>query len=225
MPAPFALPKHFLEPNFTRASAPSGVLTSLPGNNTAVALTIDDGNSSAVVEAYTKLALATGLRLTFFLNGSKPSWTDHAPALRKLVDNGQVQMANHTWSHPDLTKLSSKEIADELMTNHDFIKKTYGVDARPYFRPPYGFHDDRVDSVAASVGYTVPVLWYGSLSDATLITDAELLQSANQWLLERHIVIGHANHPTVTRHFDEIIAIIANRGLVPVTLDDIFARP
>lgn len=224
-PEPFALPPHFLDPKLPRAAAPDGVITGLPGDAPTVALTIDDGADSEVVAAYARLSLDTGLRLTFFLNGLRPAWTDNAAALRPLVSSGQVQLANHTWSHPDLRKLSRHQIADELMTNHDFIQTTYGVDARPYFRPPYGFHDHRVDDAAASVGYTVPVLWYGSLSDATAISDADLIASAQAWLLPQHIVIGHANYPTVTRHFDEIVAIIRARGLVPVTLDDVFGRP
>ncbi|MEP6481542.1 MAG: polysaccharide deacetylase family protein [Rhodoglobus sp.] len=224
-PAPFALPPHFLAPDLARAPTPGGTITGLPGDGSAMALTVDDGNDSAVVAAYAAFSFLTGMRLTFFLNGSRPSWTENAPAIRELVATGQVQLANHTWSHPDLRKLSRDQIVDELMTNHEFISATYGVDARPYFRPPYGYHNGRVDEAAASVGYTVPVLWYGSLSDSTEISDADLMASANAWLLPQHIVIGHANFPAVTRHFDEIVAIIRGRGLIPVTLDDVFARP
>ncbi|CAN5252565.1 polysaccharide deacetylase family protein [soil metagenome] len=224
-PKGFALPPHFLPPNLERHAAPRRTITELPGEGTAVALTVDDGISTEVVAAYAKFALDTGMRLTFFLNGIRPSWTDNAPALRPLVASGQVQLANHTWSHPDLTQLSRQQIADELMRNHDFIGNTYGVDARPYFRPPYGYHNHHVVEAAESVGYTVPVLWYGSLSDASEISDADLMASATSWLLAQHIVIGHANYPTVTRHFDEIVAIIRSRGLVPVTLDDYFLRP
>jgi peptidoglycan/xylan/chitin deacetylase (PgdA/CDA1 family) len=224
-PKPFALPPHFIAPHLALAPTPGGMITGLPGDAPTIALTVDDGNDSAVVAAYAKFSYDTGMRITFFLNGSRRSWTDNAAALRPLVASGQVQLANHTWSHPDLRSKSRGEIVDELMTNHDFIQRTYGVDARPYFRPPYGYHDGRVDEAAASVGYTVPVLWYGSLSDSTLITDDQLMDSANRWMLPKHIVIGHANYATVTRHFDELVGIIRARGLIPVTLDDVFARP
>lgn len=225
IPAPVALPIHFLPPTLERVSLAGGSLFDLPGDGNSMALTVDDGGDSATVAAYAKFCVDNGMRVTFFLNGSRPSWTDNAQALMPLIANGQVQMGNHTWSHPDLTTLSHGRIVDELMMNHDFITNTYGVDARPYFRPPFGFHDDRVDAIAASVGYTVPVMWYGSLSDATEITDAQLMDSANSWLLPQSIVIGHANYPTVTRHFAEIATIIRSRGLQPVTLDDVFLRP
>jgi len=224
IPAPIELPPHFTAPNLAKAGAPSGAIFGLPGDAPIVALTVDDGASTEVVAAYAKFAVESGMRVTFFLNGKRPSWTDNAAALKPLVDSGQVQLGNHTWSHPDLRALSTGRIVDELMSNHDFIQSTYGVDARPYFRPPYGYRNDHVDAAAASVGYTVPVMWYGSLADSTQISDQDLLAYANRWILPQHIVIGHANFPTVTRHFADIVHIMRSRGLTPVTLDDVFDR-
>jgi peptidoglycan-N-acetylglucosamine deacetylase len=37
-----------------------------------------------------------------------------------------------------------------------------------------------------------------------------------------HIVLGHLNHPTVLSLFSQIEAIITERGLQPVTLDEMF---
>jgi len=224
-PQPIPLPIHFTPPALQRIPLPGGRLGALPGDRSLVALTVDDGGSSEVVALYAKWIAESGMRVTFFLNGSRPAWTDNAEALRPLVADGRVQLANHTWSHPKLTDCSDSRIEDELLTNDAFIRDTYGVEARPYYRPPFGVMDERVAGVAASVGYTQPVMWYGSLADSGLITDAELMQYATDWLLAQHIVIGHANWPTVTRHFGDIASIIRSRGLVPVTLDDVFVRP
>ena len=224
-PPSLALPAHFTPPTLQRVPLPGGRLGALPGDGNLLALTVDDGVDSAVVAAYANWIADSGMRVTFFLNGSRSSWTDNADALRPLVANGQVQLANHTWAHPDLTACSDARIEDELLHNNAFIRDTYGVEARPYYRPPFGFIDARVTAVAASVGYTQPVLWYGSLADSGLLTDAQLMQFATDWLLPDHIVIGHANWPTVTRHFSEIADLIRARGLQPVTLDDVFLRP
>ena len=77
--------------------------------------------------------------------------------------DGQIQLGNHTWSHPDLTKLPLTAAAEELRHNHDFLWKTYGVDARPYFRPPYGQHNTHIDKISSELGYTANTLWSGSL--------------------------------------------------------------
>lgn len=223
VPAAYQLPKIFGVPNLARRPLPSGPLFGLPGDGNLLALTVDDGGSSDVLAAYIKFCADTGMRLTFFLNGIRSSWTDNAAALRPLVQSGQVQLGNHTWQHPDLLTVPDNVIKDELNRNEDFIQSTYGVSAKPYFRPPYGNHDARTDAAAASVGYTTPVIWYGSLSDSTEISDADFSAAAQTWLLAQHIVIGHANYSTVTRHFDEIVGLIRERGLVPVTLNDVFA--
>ena len=113
-----------------------GALTKLPGQGNLLALTLDDGVNSEVVRAYIQLAKDTGARMTFFVNGIYNSWTEIAPALRPLVDSGQIQLGNHTWSHPDLTTVPQSKVAQELTRNDEFLKKTYGIGAKPYFRPP-----------------------------------------------------------------------------------------
>ncbi len=212
-------------PPLVKVPLPAGTLTGLPGAGRLLAWTVDDGTNPDVVEKYARFAAATGTRLTFFLNGVNPAWTVHADLLRPLVASGQVQLGNHTWDHPDLTRLSDTQVVAELQRNHDFIRTTYGVDARPYFRPPFGFHDARVDRLAASIGYTTPVLWYGTLSDSGLITPAQVVQFATQWFVPQHIVIGHGNYEPVTTVFPQLVRIIESRSLRTVTLDDVFVRP
>ncbi|NQX13682.1 polysaccharide deacetylase family protein [Microbacteriaceae bacterium VKM Ac-2855] len=219
-PAPIRLPAR--TPDLVRVALPGGTLSELPGEGSLLALTVDDGADSAVVSAYIAFVKRTGLRLTFFLNGSYAAWTENAAALKPLVESGQIQLGNHTWSHADLTSLSDDDVIEELERNEQFILDTFAVTAKPYFRPPFGYHDARVDRLAASIGYTVPTLWYGSLSDSGLITSEQLIGFAEQWLLPQHIVIGHANFPTVVDCFDRIEQIIDERELQTVTLNDVF---
>lgn len=220
--APHYLPARFSAPTLVRRAIPAGTVTALPGPGNCVALTVDDGASSEVVRLYTEFAARSGMRLTFFLNGSRPSWTENAAALRPMVESGQIQMANHTWSHPDLTRLKPAGVVEELQRNEDFMKTTYGVSGKPYFRPPFGFHNASVDAAARSIGYTVPVLWLGSLSDSSLLTDDQVKSFASQWMLAQHIVIGHANFMPVTECFEFLTELIRSRQLQPVTLNDYF---
>ena len=99
-----------------------GVLSVLPGSADLLALTVDDGVNSDVVRFYTQFAKDTGVRLTYFANGTYRSWTDNQAMLRPLVDSGQIQLGNHTWSHPDLTTLPKSRIADEITRNDTFLK-------------------------------------------------------------------------------------------------------
>jgi hypothetical protein len=135
-------------PSTARLALPGGgALTKLPGKGDLLALTVDDGVSTEVVRAYTQFAKDTGVRLTYFVNGTYSSWTETLAMLRPLVESGQIELGNHTWSHPDLTTLTKSDIAKQLTRNDESLKKTYGVGAKPYWRPPYAKHNAVVDAV------------------------------------------------------------------------------
>lgn len=204
---------------------PLGVVDRLPGEGARIALTIDDGTSSDVVGAFTELAAETGLRLTFFPNGCYRSWTDHARALRPLVESGQVAMGNHTWSHPDLRTLDDAAVAEEITRNRRFLADAFGAGGTPFFRPPYGSRDARVDRIAADCGHPTVAMWEGTLEDHRVLTAGELMAAARRWFAAQSIVIGHANHATVTTVFDELTALLADRALETVTLADVWAHP
>ena len=202
-----------------------GVLNKLPGDGNLLALTVDDGVNTDVVRLYTEFASETGVRLTYFVNGTYRSWTDNLALLRPLVESGQVQLGNHTWSHPDLTRVPASRVAQQIARNDEFLKTTFGVDARPYFRPPYGRHNSTVDAVAADLGYTAITLWSGSLSDSTVITEDYIVQMAQRAFTGQAIVIGHLNHLPVTHVYEQLRDLIRARSLRTVTLNDVFLAP
>ncbi|MEY4102083.1 MAG: hypothetical protein RIR88_217 [Actinomycetota bacterium] len=212
----------FQPPKVKKVKVPGGTISSIKGNKGMVALTVDDGVSSAVVREYAKFSKRTGMRMTFFVTGMYASWRDNAELLKPLVESGQIQMANHTWTHPTLTKLSDAQVVSELKQTHDFLRNTYGVEAAPFFRPPYGTHDSRVDRVAASIGYSTPVMWNGSLSDSTLLTNAQVQQFATKYMTSESIVIGHANYTPIIDNMDFIRDLIQSRAIAPVTLNDLY---
>jgi peptidoglycan/xylan/chitin deacetylase (PgdA/CDA1 family) len=212
-------------PGLVPVDPPTGVVSGLPGDGTSLALTIDDGTSTDVVAAFAAFAADTGVRLTFFPNGCYRSWEDNADALRPLLDSGQVAMGNHTWSHPDLTTLPDREVADEIGRNRDFLWRVFGIRDSPFLRPPFGARDDRVDRIAADQGHPTIAMWNGTLDDSRVLTAAELMAAAQQWFTAQAIIVGHANHPTVTTLYGDLVALIRDRGLTTVTLADVWATP
>ena len=206
-------------PQLTQAMPPR-LLYGLPAVGNTVALTIDDGVSSDVVAAYLDFIRRTGVCVTFFPNGVYPSWTQHAPTLRPLVDSGQVQLGNHTWSHPDLVVLSTPpssisyratRSSSEYVRRHcaTLLPAALRLARRP--RRPAGRRPGYwVDDVERTFG------------DSDLLTPAQVLANAKQWLIAHHVVIGHANYPTVTHVFNELADLIRSRRLVTVTLNDVF---
>ena len=199
-----------------------GPQTGLVGEGKYVAWTVDDGANPDVVRAYAEFARRTGTRLTFFINGQYPSFEQHRELLLPLVKSGQLQIANHTYSHAALTKLSDEQIVRELTRNDEEIQRLFGVSSKPYFRPPYGYYDTRVLAAAASCGFTRPVLWYGSLADSSNIPSQEVLRFAKEYVDAQRIIIGHLNYPGVISVMDEIKDIMDSKGLTTVTIRDYY---
>jgi peptidoglycan/xylan/chitin deacetylase (PgdA/CDA1 family) len=202
---------------------PNTVLSHGPAGNRKIALTVDDGFCANCVAGYVQFAKTSGVHLTFSPNGTyAASWQPHADMLRPLIEAGQVQIMNHTFSHANLSKLADAQIKAELERNDEWVSKHFGITTRPYYRPPYGFHNQHVDGVAGELGYTRTVLWNGSYSDSELITPQFLMTEAEKYLQPGAIMLGHANHPTVLGLFDQIVEVIKSRQLNPVTLDEMF---
>ena len=204
------------------ARAWTGPQTGLPGEGKYIAWTVDDGADPEVVRAYAEFARRTGTRLTFFINGQYPAFRQYRDLLLPLVKSGQLQIANHTYSHAALTSLTDEQIVQELTRNDEEIRRLFGVSSKPYFRPPYGYYDARVLAAAASCGFTRPVLWYGSLADSSNISSAEVYAYAEKYALAQHIVIGHLNYRGVVSELDRIRALLDRRGLKTVTIRDYY---
>ena len=64
------------------------------------------------------------------------------------------ELGNHSYDHPQLTKLSADKIANQIGTTNDLIQQAAGSTAT-VMRPPYGAINDTVRS---SVGLPM-ILW------------------------------------------------------------------
>lgn len=199
-------------------AAPGG-----PGSTTQVALTIDDGYDPETVAGYVAFAAHTRIPITFSPNGAyQHVWNAHAHQLRPLIEAGQVQIGNHTYTHLDLLTRTDGQISADIERNEGWIQRTFGTTSRPWFRPPFGRHSARTDAVAGELGFTRILMWEGSFGDSRLLTPQVLLGEARKWLTGGRIVLGHANHPTVIHLFDQLLGLIHQRRLDPVTLDTMF---
>jgi peptidoglycan/xylan/chitin deacetylase (PgdA/CDA1 family) len=170
-----------------------------------------------------EFARSTGIAITFSPNGLYHAvWEPHARVLRPLIEAGQVQIGNHTYDHTDLTRVSDAVFREEVERNEEWIERTFATTTRPYLRPPYGARDERTDGLSGELGYTKVLMWNASFGDSRLLTPQVLLAQAQKYLRPGAIVLGHANHPTVTHLYEQILEILRERDLTPVTLDTMF---
>ena len=101
--------------------------------NKTIALTFDDG-PGPYTEKLLDILDKYDAKATFFLIGSKVS--ARANTLRSIQARGH-QLGNHSWSHPELPKLSVDQIAGEIDRTNEAIRQATGVKPS-ILRPPYG---------------------------------------------------------------------------------------
>ena len=101
--------------------------------NKTIALTFDDG-PGPYTEKLLDILDKYDAKATFFLIGSKVS--ARANTLRRMQSRGH-QLGNHSWSHPELPKLSVDQIAGEIDRTNEAIRQATGVKPS-ILRPPYG---------------------------------------------------------------------------------------
>jgi peptidoglycan/xylan/chitin deacetylase (PgdA/CDA1 family) len=120
-----------------------------------VALTLDAGASAAPVPRMLQTLRDHNVHVTFFLTGK---WIKENPDLaRQIVADGH-EIGNHTFNHPDLTRLGVAAIRKELTETEELMQQTAGVTSRPFFRPPYGAYDKLVLQIVEGEGY-LPIYW------------------------------------------------------------------
>ena len=115
-----------------------------------VALTFDDGPGERTGELLAQLEKYNA-HATFFMQGKNiPGKEDF---VKKMKEIG-CELGNHSYDHPQLTKLSADKIANQIGTTNDLIQQAAGSTAT-VMRPPYGAINDTVKS---SVGLPM-ILW------------------------------------------------------------------
>ncbi len=99
-----------------------------------IAMTFDDGPHATNTSKLLEMAAQRHIKLTFFVLGECVA--QNPDVLRREVAEGH-EIGNHSWSHPNLAKLSDQAVRSQLRRTEDLIVKTAGVKPT-LMRPPYG---------------------------------------------------------------------------------------
>ncbi|MFB0525848.1 MAG: polysaccharide deacetylase family protein [bacterium] len=119
-----------------------------------IALTFDDGPDPKATPKILDMLNKEGVKATFFVVGKM---VEKYPWLLKRIWKEGHDIGNHTYNHPDLTKLFKEDILEELDKTRILIKKITGKDIY-LFRPPGGRYDNKVIVATTLTGYKM-ILW------------------------------------------------------------------
>jgi peptidoglycan/xylan/chitin deacetylase (PgdA/CDA1 family) len=175
-------------------------------------LTFDDGPHRTNTPRVLDTLAAHGIKATFFLIGKNCAF--YPVVLRRIADEGH-RIANHSYSHANLTLLTRQKIKDELRKTEALIGPY--VKGKKLFRPPYGAHNALVDEVVAELGYRL-VLWnVDTLDWSAKFKPRKWVQHGINQIKARQtsVVLNHDIHRTTAANLGSFIRKIkAIRGVV-----------
>jgi len=190
-----------------------------------IAMTFDDGPSATLTPKLLDLLAAHHIKATFFVIGENVA--EHPEIVARAAQEGH-EIANHSWSHPNLGKMSDESVRRQLQQTDDAIKNATGK--RPaLMRPPYGSITAREKHwIHDEFGYDI-ILWDVDPLDwkrpGPAVVRARILKETRPG----SIVLSHDIHPgtieAMPSTFDELEA----KGFKFVTVSELIrmaaARP
>lgn len=179
----------------------------------------ENGNTPAILDALKKHSVPA----TFFLVGNY--LTTSPDLVKRMVAEGHT-VANHTFHHPDMSKISTKEtFSEELQSLETLYEQVTGKPMKKYYRPPQGKYSESNLQMASDLGYHT---FFWSLAYVDWYEDKQPThEEAFKKLLGRihpgAIVLLHSTSRTNAEILDELLTKWEEMGYSFRSLDELAA--
>lgn len=177
----------------------------------------ENGNTAPILDALKKHKVSA----TFFVVGN---FLSTSPELvKRMVEEGHT-VGNHTYHHPDMSKISTKEaFAKELEDLEALYQETTGQAMTKYYRPPQGKYSKENLQMAKDLGYKT---FFWSLAYVDWYQDQQpSREEAFEKLLGRihpgAIVLLHSTSSTNAAILDELLTKWEEMGYTFQTLEQL----
>jgi peptidoglycan/xylan/chitin deacetylase (PgdA/CDA1 family) len=184
-----------------------------------IAMTFDDGPHATNTAKLLEMAAKRHIRLTFFVLGE---CVQQNPAvLQREVAEGH-EIGNHSWSHPNLAKLSDEAVRSQLQRTEDIIVKTAGIKPK-LMRPPYGELTKRQRVwVNHDFGYKV-ILWDVDPLDWKRPGPDVVARRIIAGTRPGSIILSHDIHPPTIEAMPQVFDALLAKGFKFVTVSELLA--
>jgi peptidoglycan/xylan/chitin deacetylase (PgdA/CDA1 family) len=154
-----------------------------------IALTFDDGPYPIFTPMLLDVLRDLSVPATFFLIGADAQqWPD----LTRRIEADGNEIADHTYSHPNLDQESPDEVRKEILEGRDVLwTLSHDPAVRTLMRPPHGRYTERTLRIAQALGYSV-VLWTDDSGDWRTLTVARLQRHLLEHATAPEIVLMHS---------------------------------
>jgi peptidoglycan/xylan/chitin deacetylase (PgdA/CDA1 family) len=184
-------------------------------------MTFDDGPSEKLTPRLLNLLATHHIKATFFVIGQNVA--DHPEIVQRAAREGH-EIANHSWSHPNLGKMSDEGVRHELQKTDDAIKNAIG--RRPtLLRPPYGSISSRQKKwIHDEFGYQI-ILWDVDPLDWKRPGPAVVCNRIVKETRAGSIVLSHDIHPGTIEAMPSTFDQLEAKGFKFVTVSELIAKP
>ncbi len=188
------------------------------GNYKLVALTFDDGPGPYTGRLLDALKQRNA-KATFFMLGERLAGSaTYRGYLKRMVDEGH-QIANHSYSHPEMTSLSSASIANQLNNTRQYLAAA-GGNQTYYVRPPYGSYNSTVGSLAGAP----LILWSVDPEDWKYRNTATVYNNVMNYAGDGDIILLHDIYSTSVDGAIRVIDALQAKGYEFVTVSELLRR-
>ena len=202
--------------NSSSSGSSSSGSSSINPNGKMIALTFDDGPSSTTTQVLDILD-KYDVKATFFLIGQNIN-SNTRSILERQNASGH-ELANHSYTHSDMTNMSWSSIQNEINQTNNLIKQYTGQTPK-FFRPPYISVNSTMYSAIdmAFIQGSMHNDWDGS-SSSSQIANSVISSAKDGQIILLHDFNG--NSATV-QALPTIIENLKNQGYQFVTLSQMF---
>jgi len=221
-----AAPKAAGSPNVEKEAAPKTLappkepaitFNSVHVDGPYIAMTFDDGPSATLTPKLLDLLAAHHIKATFFVIGENVA--EHPEIVARAAREGH-EIASHSWSHPNLAKMSQESVRSQLQRTDDAIKSAIGK-SPTLMRPPYGSITEREKRwIHDEFGYDI-ILWDVDPLDWKRPGPAVVRNRILKETRPGSIVLSHDIHPGTVEAMPSTFDELEAKGFKFVTVSEL----
>ncbi len=184
-----------------------------------IALTFDDGPKPGLTEPLLEMLTNARVPATFFVIGRHVM---EYPELTKRISDAGMELANHSYTHRNLTTLSADEVAREMLETQAAILTVTGKMPK-YMRPPGGNWNNAVAQTVRQWGLT-PCMWTVDVYGSEVLGAQQVANAVLNEVRPGSIILMHNGKASTLQALPTILRELKARGYAFATVETLARR-